>query len=60
MRAAEAETMETRVSMSSRKPEYKSLARAMLPAVREYFRNPENEKAFQEHERQKKTADRAS
>ena len=60
MRPAEAETMETRVSMCGRKPEYKSLARAMLPAVREYFRNPENEKAFQEYQRQKKAADRAS
>jgi hypothetical protein len=57
MKPAQAEALETRVSMSAKRPEYKSLARAMLPAVREYFRNPENERAFKEWQK-KKTAER--
>jgi len=55
LKAARAEEMRVTVSMEAKKPDYSSLARSMLQAAREFYQNPENEKAFQKWLRERES-----
>ena len=45
---AKAEDLRIEACMTGTKPDYRTGARILLPAIRRFYENPENEKAFQE------------
>lgn len=46
-------------TMCRKKPDYQPLAQSLLPVIRAYFQDPENEKKFQEWLKEKEAKQEA-